>query len=353
MGTLKKIISRAGDWSMLIALSALLSMVFKAVHLPAAAMLGPMTAGVVMAVSGRELILPNRLFVLGQGFLGCLVAQILPVSILADLGSAWPYFVGGTLWAMLAAALLGAVLMRLKIFSGSTPIWGLSPGGAGIMTIMSGQYGADMRLVAFMQYLRVICVTLSAIAFSRFLAIGAIPLTMAAPDFSPLNWPDFGKTILVSILGVGLAGWLRFPSGAILIPLVLGAVLQRASLMTIELPPAFMLLVYAVMGWAIGLRFTRPLLNYVLKAFFKVLAASMALIGACALFASFLVFWAGMDPLTAYLATSPGGLEAVTIIAASTPVDLPFIIAMQTVRIFMVILIGPALARLTVKLAAG
>jgi len=49
--------------------------------------------------------------------------------------------------------------------------------------------------------------------------------------------------------------------------------------------------------------------------------------------------------VTAYLATSPGGLDAVAIIAASTKLDMPFIMALQTARIVLVIAIGPYLAR--------
>ena len=39
----------------------------------------------------------------------------------------------------------------------------------------------------------------------------------------------------------------------------------------------------------------------------------------------------GVDPLTAYLATSPGGSDSMAIIAASTNVDVSFVMAMQTV----------------------
>ena len=54
---------------------------------------------------------------------------------------------------------------------------------------------------------------------------------------------------------------------------------------------------------------------------------------------------AGTDPLTAYLATSPGGADSVAIIAASSKVDVPFVMAMQTARFLLVLAIGPSLAR--------
>ena len=47
-----------------------------------------------------------------------------------------------------------------------------------------------------------------------------------------------------------------------------------------------------------------------------------------------------------YLATSPGGADSVSIIAASTKVDMPFVLAMQVARFVLVVVVGPAQARL-------
>ena len=58
-----------------------------------------------------------------------------------------------------------------------------------------------------------------------------------------------------------------------------------------------------------------------------------------------LVKVAGVDPLTAYLATSPGGIDTVAIIAASSQVDVPFVLSMQFVRVIIVLATVPRLAR--------
>jgi len=57
------------------------------------------------------------------------------------------------------------------------------------------------------------------------------------------------------------------------------------------------------------------------------------------------------DALTAYLATSPGGLDSVAIIAAGSNADVPFVLALQTLRFLVVVLIGPFLAKLLSKVA--
>jgi uncharacterized protein len=105
-------------------------------------------------------------------------------------------------------------------------------------------------------------------------------------------------------------------------------------------------------GWSIGLRFDRLILAYAARALPRLIASILALVAVCGVFAALLVTFSGVDPLTAYLATSPGGADSVAIIAASTHVDMPFVLAMQTFRLLMVMLIGPGIARLLAASAA-
>jgi len=86
-------------------------------------------------------------------------------------------------------------------------------------------------------------------------------------------------------------------------------------------------------------------LRYALRALPAILVSIVALIGLCALLSWLLARVAHVDALTAYLAMSPGGMDTVAIIAASSPVDLPFVMCLQTVRLFIVIALGPRLAR--------
>ena len=130
-----------------------------------------------------------------------------------------------------------------------------------------------------------------------------------------------------------------------LVPLAFGVVLQGGGWLAIELPPWLLAASYALIGWSIGLRFTRPILRHAARALIPVVASIMTLLAVCALFALALVQIAGIDPLTAYLATSPGGADSVAIIAANSPVNLPFVVAMQTARFLLVLLTGPSLAR--------
>jgi membrane AbrB-like protein len=158
-------------------------------------------------------------------------------------------------------------------------------------------------------------------------------------------WPAFALTALL-IGGSAATGlWLRIPAGAFLTPIAVGALLQDAGVMRIELPPWLLASAYLIVGWSIGLRFNRPILLHAAKAAPRVIASILCLLAICAGLAALLADLAHVDPLTAYLATSPGGADSVAIIAASSQVDMPFVMAVQTVRFVLVILTGPAIAR--------
>ena len=83
-----------------------------------------------------------------------------------------------------------------------------------------------------------------------------------------------------------------------------------------------------------------------MRALPEMLAGTFALIGLCGLSAWILVHVLHIDALTAYLATSPGGLDSVAIIAVGSNADVPFVLALQTFRMLVVVVIGPFVAKL-------
>ena len=156
---------------------------------------------------------------------------------------------------------------------------------------------------------------------------------------------SFAETLAVASLGLISAKVFRIRAGAVLLPLIVGAVLSNTGAMHIELPPWFLAACYALLGWAIGLRFTRESIAHCTRALPRVLAAILLLIAACAAVGQLLAKAAGVDPLTAYLATTPGGIDVAAVIAADSDVDVPFVLSMQFARILIVLMTGPSLAR--------
>lgn len=331
-------------WALLIALSALFTLGMEMLNLPAALLLGPMAAGILLAIGGAGLTLPPAAMNLSQGVVGLMIATMLPPSLLVEVMARWPIVLAGTLSTIFASAGLGWAMARSGLLPGTTAIWGSAPGGASVMTVISQDYGADIRLVAFMQYLRVACVALAATLVARAWSVHG---TAAAVEWFPAM-PLPGMALTVALAAALSFGGLRFrlPGGSFLLPIFGGLAILHLFGTSLYLPPWLLALSYACIGWTIGLRFTQAILRHAARAFPRVLGSILLLMAICGLVAGLLVAFAGIDPLTAYLATSPGGADSVAIISAATKVDVPFVMAMQMSRLLLVLFTGPWLARL-------
>jgi membrane AbrB-like protein len=340
----------AAQWIALLLASAALGAALQALRIPAALLLGPMLAGIAMAAGGGQARVPHWAFLLAQGLIGCMIAKMAPLSIAGEMLSRWPIFVFGVLAVIAVSTSLGWLLTRMHVLPGTAVLWGSSPGAATAMIVMAEAHGADGRLVAFMQYLRVAVVAGGASVVARLWNLNLSHTTVPVDWLPPVaGWP-LAETLTLAIVGPLIAHKLNIRSGGFLLPLVAGLLLGHLGLMSIELPPWLLLLSYTLIGWSIGLRFTRPLLVHVARAFPRVLACMVTLILLCGVLAAVLVITAGVDPLTAYLATSPGGADSVAIIAASSKVDVPFVMAMQTTRLVAVIFLAPIITRYLAEL---
>ncbi|TPW33142.1 AbrB family transcriptional regulator [Martelella alba] len=337
---------RLAIWSGLIVASLLLIIVLEWAGLPAALLLGPMISAICFSFFGNKISVPRVPFNLAQGVVGCLIARTMTLPIVKEIGTEWPIFVAGVLSVVFAAILLGWILAKLQVLPGTTAIWGSFPGAATVMTLMSASFGADMRLVAFMQYTRVVIVTIVAATVATIWAASSgAPAVASVSWLAQPDWQALGATLAMVVIGVVIGRVSKIPAGPMIVPVILGSALNIAGLITIELPQLLLALSYALVGWGIGSRFDRDVIRHAGKALPRVLLSIICLVLVCAGFASLLVVFAGVDPLTAYLATSPGGADAVAIISASTHVDVAFVMSMQIARFFFVMALGPMLAR--------
>jgi membrane AbrB-like protein len=322
---------------------------FFLVKLPAAVLLGAMGAAMIVSGRGAKLAMPARVFTLAQAVVGCMIARSLRSELFGSLGHHLALFVTVTLSVLVLATLLGLVLARLRVLPGTTALWGAFPGAASVMMLMSESYGADMRLVAFMQYLRVVMVAMVASLVGRLLGLSGAG--HHAAWLAPIAWRPFFATLTLIGLGGFLGPRLRMASGPFLGTLIVATLLQDLAGLPIELPQPLLGLCYVILGWAIGLRFTRDTLGYVARALPRVLASIGALVALCAGLGFAVAKFAHLDLLTAYFATSPGGADSIAILAAGSTLDLPLVMSIQIGRALTILLLGPSVAKYATRFA--
>ncbi|MEO9340233.1 AbrB family transcriptional regulator [Mesorhizobium sp. SB112] len=334
------------QWAVLLLLSILFSGILEFARLPAALLVGPMLAAILCGTNGATIRVFKPGFAGAQAIVGCLIAASISSDIFTALSSSWPLILGVVLATVCASSFLGWIISRWRILPGTTAVWGSAPGAATAMVLMAGAFGADARLVAFMQYLRVIIVSLAAALVAR---IWVDTGSVAPPQivwFPEIEIPAFAATLFIAVAGGVVGRLLRLPSPYFLGAMIVGIVLHIGLDLPMQIPEWLLAISYALVGWSIGLNFTRPILRHASKALPQVIASILILVAFCGGLAWLLVHLLGIDPLTAYLATSPGGMDSVAIIAAaSNNVDISFVMALQSARFLLVLLLGPPLAR--------
>ena len=337
------------QWAILVAASMPLAALLELLGLPAALLLGPMLAGILVGSSGGTIRAPRLPVFAAQTIVGCLVARAITGDIWLRFLKDWPLFLSVIASIVAASSTLGWLLSRCKVLPGTTAVWGTAPGGASVMMLMAGAFGADARLVALMQYLRVVLVAAVASGVARQWLAAPVDGTVPSSPAFAVHWRDLVLTLMIAGFGGALGFGLKIPAGGLLLPMMMAAALEALGLVTITLPQWLLALCYAVLGWSVGLGFTRDILRHAARVLPQILLSICAIIGICAVSAFVLVKGAGIDPMTAYLATCPGGVDSIAIIGASSHADLSFIMTLQTLRLLVVLLAGPALARCIAK----
>lgn len=349
--TLKKI-PRLKQWATLLFFSIALSSLLKLIDFPAALMLGPMIIGIVMGCRRSGLTIRPPLFKGAQTIVGCMIAASISPKILDLFLQNWWIFLIVILSIIFCATCLGWLLSYLKILPLSTAILGFTPGAAATMVVLSKEFGDDFRMVAFMQYLRVLMTAFTAAIIAATL-IPEQPMasgftnTALFPSLDPIM---FGSTILLALVSAGLTYFLRIPAGYILVPLFLGGFLRGAGWIELQIPNWLLVISYAFIGWTIGLSFDREGLKKAYKLLPHLFITTVILMLFCALLSGVLVLIFDVDPLTAYLATSPGGLDTIAIIIFSRPhVDMSIVMTLQASRLLLINMICPFVAKLVSK----
>ena len=226
----------------------------------------------------RIVRVPRPAYFGAQGVMGCLIATSINPQIIGTFLHEWPIFIGVVISIIAASSFLGWLMSRWRVLPGTTSIWGSWPGAASAMVVMAEAFGADARLVAFMQYLRVACVA----GLASIVAAIWVHKTGAAHPavswFPTLHWPAFSETILLAAGGAIAGRLLKITSGSMLVPMLVGAILHVTGAIEIELPRWLLAGTYALLGWNVGLGFTPAILAHAWRALPKIFASIVTLI---------------------------------------------------------------------------
>jgi membrane AbrB-like protein len=336
------------DLAAVLAVGAAATVAFSLLGLPSPALFAGLAVGLLRALTiERRVGVPKAAMTGVHVVVGVMVGTLIQVETLVAIAHDWPAVVLVT-FSTLALSLAAGQLMALRRgISRVTGAFSMVAGGATGITVMAQELGADERMVAVLQYLRVLLIvlTLPVVAVLVFSADpGAAGVTA---EQGPGWWADLGFTAGCGLVGTALATLLRIPVASMLGPMLVAAALDLGGLSGgAGAPYPFTEIAFLLIGLQVGLNFTRASLRMVGRALPLALAVLLVLTLACAGLGVALAAATGVSPLDGYLATTPGGMNAVLATATATGADTTFVLAVQVLRLFAMLLSAPLIAKL-------
>lgn len=323
---------------------------------PSATLFAALLAGLGVALSGwprtrwrrgERLELPKPVAKGAQAVLGVLSGALLQPDTLAALAASWAPVLAAVLVTLLISVLAGLLLGLRRDVDAATGSFAMVAGGASGLTAIAGELGADQRVVAVVQYLRVLLILLAMPVVALLLGGGSGGgggagagggLTASAAPW----WLDLAFTAVVAGAGAWLARLAKLPAGPLLGPMVLAAAASATGLTQgATVPGPVLQVAFALIGLQVGLSFTRSNLRTVGRVLPTALLLTVVVIAATAAAGVPLLHLAGASTLDAYLATTPGGLYAVVATSADSGGDTTLVLAVQVLRLLVMLLLAP------------
>lgn len=325
----------------------------EATHLPAGALLGAMLVAIAGALAlDTHVPVPRPLMLGAQAVLGGALCASFRPEAWAALAEHWPVALAAVVGVVAVAQGVALACARLGYVDARTATLGLMPGGASAMIALSEELGTDSRRVTLFQYVRLCLVILVAVLVGRWVGdspdvrlAGAAELPGAPPALRA-----WGTTALVAAGGGWLGARLKLPAGVFLGPVLLGIPLTALGVPVGAWPPGVLPLALWVLGARVGSQFDAAAVQELRRVALVAVLAALAMVGGCLLLAWGWSAASGVDLLTTYFATSPGGADSLLAIALGTRATLSIVLAVQVGRLLLVFLVAPSfLRRLAVR----
>lgn len=307
---------------------------FDRLDTPVPWLIGPMVAVATFNLMGMRMQSPPYARQIGQVILGSAVSLYFTPTVVAELAANFAAIVAATVAVFVVGGLGAVTLSRVSGVDGKSTFFASIPGGAMAMAVLAERYGAQIAPVAVAHSLRVSIVVIG-IPFA--LTYGGIPIEAAAyrPDV-PLAYLILAPWLAFGFVLGEVSERLGLQNGCLLAPIFFGAALTMSGIQLSAVPHWMTEFAQLMFGLVLGARYERAFFaRYKLFIPFALLNSCFILIASAAVAAA--LAWAfGLPLATMIIATSPGGLAEMTILAQALHISVPLVVAFHLFRVVVV-----------------
>jgi uncharacterized protein len=219
-----------------------------------------------------------------------------------------------------------------------TAFYGTAPGGLVETVQMGEEAGADIQMLAMLQFLRLI-LTIVVVPLSFTVMEGhAVGSAGGARVMGAALGPaDVAILLACAVVGAMVGLKLRLPAGHVLGPILFSAAAHVAGL-TQSVPPSWLVAVtQVVIGTSLGVRFAGMPKRRIVEALGLSLMTGTMTIGGAAVLSYLIADLVGEPARAVFLSFAPGGLVEMGLIALSLNMSILYVTAHHLLRIILAV----------------
>jgi membrane AbrB-like protein len=327
-------------------LAALGGAIFAFLALPAAWLAGALVAVSALALSGLPVYVPDLLRKVIFVVLGISLGAAVTPETIAGIRT-WPITL-----ALLTLSLpitMGAVMLYLRYVSKwnyRETLYASAPGALSAVLAMASDAKVDVRMVAFVQTVRVFF--LIAALPGMLLAAGLSASVGAIPPSAGIHAATLNDTLIMAATGVVSAllfERLRVPGGLLIGPMLVNGFLHGSGYVQGNIPTFLLLSSFVILGAFTGTRFVGTTFAMIKRLLVDSIGAFIVALIVSVAFALLAAWFADENIAKTIVAFAPGGLEAMTILAFMIGLEPAFVGAHHLARFVLIALCLPFVAR--------
>lgn len=326
--------------------AALGGAVFAFLEAPAGWLAGALVAVSALALCGLPVYVPDLLRKVIFVVLGISLGATVTPETVAGIRT-WPITL--SVLALSLPATMAAVMLYLHYVSKwnyQETLYASAPGALSAVLAMASDAKVDVRMVAFVQTVRVFFLIAALpgmlLAAGLSASVGAIPLS-AGVHAATLN-----DTLIMAATGIAsalIAERLRIPGGLLIGPMLVNGILHGSGYVQGNVPSFVLLASFVALGAFTGTRFAGTSVAMIKRLLLDSIGAFIVAIVVSIAFALLAAWLSGENLAKTIVAFAPGGLEAMTILAFMIGLDPAFVGAHHLARFILIALCLPFVAR--------